>query len=61
MVETMKGIDESSRNISDTIQVIDGIVLQTNIPALEAADEAPRAVEITVVVNGVRSLACRSA
>ncbi len=40
VVETMKGINESSRRISDIIQVIDGIAFQTNILALNAAVEA---------------------
>ena len=45
VVETMKGINDSSRKISDIIGVIDGIAFQTNILALNAAVEAARAGE----------------
>ena len=45
VVETMQGINESSRKISDIISVIDGIAFQTNILALNAAVEAARAGE----------------
>ena len=34
VVETMRGINEASRKISDIIQVIDGIAFQTNILSL---------------------------
>ena len=65
VVQTMKGINDSSRRIADIIGVIDGIAFQTNILALNAAVEAARAGEqgrgFAVVAGEVRSLAQRSA
>jgi methyl-accepting chemotaxis protein len=65
VVETMKGINESSRKIGDITGMIDGIAAQTNILALNAAVEAARAGEqgrgFAVVATEVRSLAQRSA
>jgi methyl-accepting chemotaxis protein len=65
VVETMRGINDSSKRIADIIGVIDGIAFQTNILALNAAVEAARAGEqgrgFAVVAAEVRSLASRSA
>ncbi len=65
VVQTMQGINEASRKISDIIGVIDGIAFQTNILALNAAVEAARTGEqgrgFAVVAGEVRSLAQRSA
>ena len=65
VMQTMQGINDSSRRIADIIGVIDSIAFQTNILALNAAVEAARAGEqgrgFAVVAGEVRLLAQRSA
>ncbi len=63
-VQSVEGIQQGARRMTEIIGVIDGIAFQTNILALNAAVEAARAGEqgrgFAVVAGEVRTLAKRS-
>ena len=65
MLTAMRTIDEKSRTIQKTTELIDDIAFQTNILALNAAVEAARAGQhgkgFAVVAEEVRNLASKSA